>query len=228
MRRVLRTLGRLRFTIMLAVILIVVQTVSRRRAEDARMLRRFGTTWHLLVSGQLWRLATGVLVQGTPGIRWSIMVPFLWVGVAEWFLGWRRTGTLFFLTDWLSTVPILIVLRIHSAHSAWAAMEIRRLDCGSSAAIYGTLAGFCASRRGPNAWIGPTLALQSLVTIWLTNRRFFDVQHLVASCVGVGFGLWFGRHPRTLEPERIRGNGPASDSHGQTRMRPLAGAHFGG
>ena len=196
MKHVLCIFGRLRFTIVVATCLIVVQILSHQRVDDVRMVRRFGTSWELLTGGQVWRLATGVLVQGTPGIRWSIMVPFLWVGVAEWHLGWLRTGTVFFLTDWLSTVPILTVLRIHARHSTWAAAQISHLDCGTSAAIYGTLAAFCASRRGANAWIGPTLALQSLVTIWLTNRRLFDVQHIVASCVGVAFGLWFGRHQR--------------------------------
>ena len=33
--------------------------------------------------------------------------------------------------------------------------------------------------------------MQSLITIWLTNRRLFDIQHVVAAAVGIGFGLWF-------------------------------------
>ncbi|MEO6123487.1 MAG: hypothetical protein ABIR32_07225, partial [Ilumatobacteraceae bacterium] len=68
-------------------------------------------------------------------------------------------------------------------------------------AIYGTLAALCASRRGPNAWLAPTIVIQSLVTIWLINRRLFDIQHVVAASVGIGFGLWFAHHPRTTPPE---------------------------
>ncbi|MEP7203755.1 MAG: hypothetical protein ABI894_14160 [Ilumatobacteraceae bacterium] len=187
----IRVLGRLRFTLALAAVLVTTQLVLHDRVLHHRMVGWFGTRWQLLLHGQVWRLATAVLVEDQPGIRWSIMVPFLWVGVAEWHLGWRRTGLVFFLTDWLSTVPVLIVLRIASAHSVWSATELARLDVGTSSAIYGTLAAFCASRRGSNAWLAPTIVMQSLITIWLTNRRLFDIQHLVAAGVGIGFGLWF-------------------------------------
>ena len=187
----IRLLGRLRFTLAVAAVLVTTQLMVHDRSLHLRMVGWFGITWKLLLHGQVWRLATAVLVEDQPGIRWSIMVPFLWVGVAEWHLGWRRTGFVFFLTDWLSTVPVLIVLRIASAHSTWSATELARLDVGTSSAIYGTLAAFCASRRGSNAWLAPTIVMQSLITIWLTNRRLFDIQHVVAAGVGIGFGLWF-------------------------------------
>ena len=187
----IRVLGRLRFTLAVAAVLVTTQLMVHDRSLHRRMVGWFGTTWQLLLHGQVWRLATAVLVEDQPGIRWSIMVPFLWVGVAEWHLGWRRTGLVFFLTDWLSTVPVLIVLRIASAHSVWSATELARLDVGTSSAIYGTLAAFCASRRGSNAWLAPTIVMQSLITIWLTNRRLFDIQHVVAAGVGIGLGLWF-------------------------------------
>ena len=190
-----RVVARLRFTIAIAMILVATQLIAADQAMHRRLVRDLGTTWNLLVGGQVWRLATAVMVEDQPGIRWSIIVPFIWVGVAEWYFGWRRTCTVFFLTDWLSTIVILVVLRIAANHSSWSAAEIAMLDCGTSAAIYGTIAAFCASRRGPNAWIGPTLVVQSLVTIWLTNRRLFDVEHLGAAAVGICFGLWFGTHP---------------------------------
>ncbi len=189
----IRVLGRLRFTLAVACVLIAAQLFSHDRAQNRQMIGWFGTTWNLLLHGEVWRLATAVLVEDQPGIRWSIMVPFLWVGVAEWHLGWRRIGLVFFLTDWLSTVPVLIGLRIASSHSAWSAGELARLDVGTSSAIYGTLAAFCASRRGTNAWLAPTIVMQSLITIWLTNRRLFDVQHVLAASVGIGCGLWFAR-----------------------------------
>jgi hypothetical protein len=162
-----------------------------------------GINWHTLATAQWWRLITDTLVQGRPGLRWSILIPFMWVGVAEWHLGWRRTGAAFFVTDWLSTVPTLLVLHVASSHSAWSLQQAVRFDGGSSAAIYGTLATFCASRRGPNSWIAPTLLVQSMVTIWLTNHRLFDIQHLVSIGVGLVMGFVFFRHQDSRSSERL-------------------------
>ena len=188
-RQVAQPLLRLRFTLLIGVVVLTIQLSLSSPATHARAVRTLGTNWHTLVTGHVWRLVTGVLTEDQPGLRWSILIPFIWVGVAEWYLGWRRTSVVFFLSDWLSTIPVLIVLRIASAHSLWSAGEIVRFDCGSSSAIFGTLAAFCASRRGPNWWIAPALLVQSMVTIWLTNHRLSDVQHLVAIGVGLAFGV---------------------------------------
>jgi hypothetical protein len=197
-RRAVQPILRLRFTLVLGMVVLAIQLSLSSPATHARAVRTFGTNWHTLVTGHLWRLVTGVLTEDQPGVRWSILIPFIWVGVAEWYLGWRRTSVVFFLSDWLSTIPVLIVLRVASAHSVWSAREIVRFDCGSSSAIFGTIAAFCASRRGPNWWIAPALLVQSMVTIWLTNRRLSDVQHLVAIGVGLGFGLAMRR---SMPPE---------------------------
>jgi len=195
LRRFGTVAGRLRFTGLLALILIALQRSSGRLHTTRAMMRTFGINWHTLATAQWWRLITDVLIQGQPGLRWSILIPFLWVGVSEWHLGWRRTGTAFFVTDLMSTVPTLVVLHLASAHRTWSLQQANRFDGGSSAAIYGTLATFCASRRGPNSWIAPALLVQSMVTIWLTNRRLFDIQHLVAIGVGLVIGLVFFREP---------------------------------
>jgi len=192
-------LARLPFTLMLTAVLLLFQELPRGARTNAEVVREFGINWRTLSTGQVWRLVTDVLVQGAHGLRWSIMIPFLWVGVAEWHLGWRRTATTFFVTDWVSTISTLIVLRVASPHSHWSAQQIARFDSGSSAAIYGTLAAFCASRRGPNSWVAPALLVQSFVTIWLTNRRLFDVQHLIAIAVGLVLGVVFRRNDRRAE-----------------------------
>lgn len=184
-----QVVGRLRFSLLLGTVVLALQLLLGAPRSHRDAVRSLGINWTSFASGQLWRLVTDVLVQDRPGLRWSILVPFLWVGVAEWHLGWRVTAAAYFVTDGLSTVPTLIVLRIASAKSTWSAEQISRFDCGSSAAIYGTLAAFCASRRGPNAWIGPVLLVQTMTTIWLTNHRLFDVQHLVSIGVGLVIGL---------------------------------------
>jgi len=38
-----------------------------------------------------------------------------------------------------------------------------------------------------------------MVTIWLTNRRLFDVQHLIAIGVGLVIGFVFFREPVAVE-----------------------------
>lgn len=184
-----RVVGRLRFSLLLGTVVLALQLLLGAPRTHREAVRSLGINWNSLASGQFWRLVTDVLIQDRPGLRWSILVPFLWVGVAEWHLGWRVTATAYFVADWLGTVPTLIVLRIASTKSTWSAEQISRFDCGSSAAIYGTLAAFCASRRGPNAWIGPVLLVQTMTTIWLTNHRLFDVQHLVSIGVGLAIGL---------------------------------------
>jgi hypothetical protein len=193
--------GRLRFSLVLTGVLLLFQKLPGGTRSNANAVRTFGINWHTFATGQWWRLVTDVLIQGRAGLRWSILVPFVWVGVSEWHLGWRRTAIAYFVTDWLSTVPTLIALRIASTHSHWSAQQITIFDCGSSAAIYGTLAAFCASRRGPNSWIAPVLLVQTMITIWLTNHRLFDVQHLLSIAAGLVLGVAFFRrddHPAVL------------------------------
>lgn len=190
-----RVIGRLRFSLLIGAVVLSLQMMPGGTSANAGAVRSLGINWHTLTTGQIWRLVTDILIEGRAGLRWSILIPFLWVGVAEWHLGWRTTAIAFFVTDWLSTVPTLIVLRLASPHSIWSAQQIARFDSGSSSAIYGTLAAFCASRRGPNTWIAPVLLVQTMVTIWLTNHRLFDVQHLLSIAVGLLIGIAAGRTP---------------------------------
>jgi hypothetical protein len=194
-----KRLLRLRFTVAIGSVVLALQIALRDPARHARGVRALGTNWATLTSGEVWRLVTGVLTQDQPWLRWSILLPFAWVGIAEWHLGWRMTALSFFVCDLVSTIGTLVVLRIAAPHSEWATEQITRFDCGSSAAIYGTLAAFCASRRGPNAWIAPVLLVQSMVTIWLVDRRLSDVQHLIAVAVGLLLGVAFGRTTRDAD-----------------------------
>jgi hypothetical protein len=205
-RRAAQLISRLRFTLLIGVVVLAIQLSLSSPSTHARAVRALGTNWHTLASGRVWRLVTGVLTEDQPGVRWSILIPFFWVGVAEWYLGWRRTAIVFFVSDWLSTIPVLVVLRLASTHSVWSAQEIAQFDCGSSSAIFGTLAAFCATRRGPNAWIAPAILVQSMITIWLTNHRLSDVQHLVAIGIGLALGLMMRRRSsRAAAPAGIDG-----------------------
>ncbi len=198
-----RIMLRLRFTALVAAVVIAMQLLPGGWTTNEVAVRRLGINWSTLASGQIWRLVTDIFVQGHPGLRWSVLIPFLWVGVTEWHLGWRITAIAFFVTDWLSTVSILAALRLASTHSQWSLQEIWRFDSGSSAAIYGTLAAFCGSRRGPDAWIGPVLLIQMMAAIWLTDRRLFDVQHLVSIGVGLLIGFVAAARSRTPDLDRL-------------------------
>ena len=187
---------RLPFTLMIGAVVLGVQLSSAGRTSHARAVRWLGTNWHTLATGQVWRLVTGVLTEDKAGLRLSILVPFVWVGIAEWHLGWRRTAVAYFVTDSLSTVSVLVVLRLASTHSLWSAQQIARFDCGSSAAIYGTLALYCASRIGPNAWLASVILVQMAVTMLLTDHRVQDIQHVVAISLSLVLGLAFRRRDR--------------------------------
>lgn len=196
---------RLRFTLLIGAVALAVQLTLADPTTHTRAVRTLGTNWHTLATGQLWRLVTGILTEDKPGLRWSILFPFVWVGVAEWYLGWRRTAVVFFVSDWLSTVPVLVVLRLASTHSLWSAQEILKFDCGSSSAIFGTLAAFCASRRGPNAWIAPAVLVQAMLTMVLTDHRVADVQHLVAVGIGLVLGVAKRRDSSAAEAASLAG-----------------------
>ena len=83
----MNSVERLRLTLSLAIVLVTLQRwPGGAKSANARM-RMLGINWHTLATAQWWRLVTDVLVHGRPGLRWSILIPFVWVGAAEWHLG---------------------------------------------------------------------------------------------------------------------------------------------
>jgi hypothetical protein len=179
--------------------LLAIQFSTAGAVAHRRAIRELGVNWPALADGQFWRLLTNVLVEDKPGMRLSILLPFVWVPVAELWLGWRRTAIAFFGADVVASSIAFVGLRIASTRSAWAAAEMVRLDCGTSAAIYGVLAAFAASRRGANWWIPPVLVAQLVVSLWLTTHKLGDAEHVLAATVGLALGLWWRGRPEVID-----------------------------
>ncbi|MEO6629918.1 MAG: phosphatidylglycerol lysyltransferase domain-containing protein, partial [Aquihabitans sp.] len=113
-QRLLRFVRRWRVTLVLGGVvgwLMILTTIDPN--QQIAFERSFGLAWADLVHLQLWRIFTAPLVQTHAGIIWSIvLLVFLIVPVAERRLGTRLTVMVFFLGDALSTIPILVALRV--------------------------------------------------------------------------------------------------------------------
>ena len=100
----------------------------------AQLLHHFGLDWHQLATDQLWRLVTAPLLQTSVGFAWSnLLLLAVVVPLAEWRLGSRTTPLIFFGGEWLSTVPLLLGLRLAATGNDQAAQLAATPDVGSSA-----------------------------------------------------------------------------------------------
>jgi hypothetical protein len=108
----------------------------------------------------------------------AVVVPPL----AEWRLGSRTTPLIFFGGDWLSTVPILLGLRLAAAGSGHAAELAATPDVGSSAGGW-ALAAALAWSSPPGRWrrLAVAAVLGGLTIVAVTYHRLFDIQHLTSA-----------------------------------------------
>lgn len=145
-----------------------------------------GSSWELLVHGQVWRLVTSPIVQASPGLVWFNLllgtVVFL-VVEARW--GSRRAGLLFFVGDLVGSVPVLLATRLMAAAgSSSAVAHLTTLDNGTSSGTWALVAAIAwmlpPGRRRTSAVAALLLGLS--ITLWL-GQELFDVQHL-ASALG--------------------------------------------
>ena len=155
-------------------------------------------SWEYLEAFQLHRLALSPLVQTTAGcsglffIALLLLIPF-----CELRTGWKRTAAIFFLGDWLSTLPILLVLRIVGRLGDERALALAsQPDSGSSSAAFACAAALAMTL--PGAWrlaaIGTLFAGLSYWALLFTRQS--DVQHLLAAAIGAGLMLLIAPRPK--------------------------------
>ncbi len=172
-----------------------------------QLLRHFGLAWRDLLRFQWWRVATSPLVQTGSGLAWgNVVLLAVLPPLAEWRLGSRRSVVVFALSDWLSTLPVLLGVRLAAAlGSDAAARTLLVRDGGSSSGTWG-LAAALAWRLSGKRWrwpmIGALLAYQVVFMVW--RHRLFDVQHAGAIMASVAVSATF-EHPgwwrrRTVTP----------------------------
>lgn len=195
-RRMVQVARRYPFSTALIGVELWLMTVTSVDTDLERfLLRHFGLSWTSLARFQWWRLVTAALVEPRGGFVWGNVFLVGLVPLVEWRLGSRRTITGFFLGDWLSTVPVLAVLRLAGALGSGAALTAAfKHDAGPSAAAYAVLAAVVVSipnRRLRVLTLG--VVLLSILVPLAVYTRLFDVQHLVAAGVGVVMGrIWAG------------------------------------
>jgi hypothetical protein len=151
------------------------------------LLRRFGTDWQQLATGELWRLVTAPLLPALAGFAWSNLVLLAVMPLAEWRLGSRTTPLVFFAGDWLGTIPVLLGLELAAtAGNAHAAQLAAMPDAGSSAGGW-ALAAALAWSLPSGRWRRATLSamLGGLAIIAVAYHRLFDVQHLISATLVV-------------------------------------------
>jgi membrane associated rhomboid family serine protease len=149
----------------------------------AQLLAAGGSSWDLLVRGQLWRLLTSPVVQASPGWVWVNLllgaVAFTW---AEGRLGSRRTAAVFFLGDLVGSVPVLLGTRLLAALGVGAAAaQLSVLDGGSSAgtwALLGSAVWASTSGRRRRAAVAGLLVV--LLAALVLDRGLADIQHLAS------------------------------------------------
>lgn len=165
------------------------------------LLTRFGLNWPDLVHGQVWRIVTSVLIPPRAGLVPGDLALMCAVPILEWRLRSRRTVTVFFLGDWISSLPALAVLRMLAPFGNTAAtVAVAKHDAGLSAGAYALLTMFALSLpggslpRGRTRTVVITLVVTSVIGPLVWYRRLFDLQHLVA--VGAGWLLKPPSSPR--------------------------------
>jgi MFS family permease len=162
------------------------------------LLRHFGLSWPDLLHVQVWRLATATLVQPVPGLLWSnFLLLAMVLPLAELRIGSLRTIAAFFLGDWASTVPVLLILRIAAGLGNSAALHnLVSRDSGSSSAAF-AVAGVLAMAVPHRTWrrVAVVVVFSWNVIPLIVHTRLFDGQHVLATAVGVVLALRWERRP---------------------------------
>lgn len=164
------------------------------------LVRHFALGWNDLLHLQLWRQPTAQLLQTRPGWVFSNLLLLVAVlPLAERRLGSLRTIVLFFGGDALSTIPVLVGLRLATAlGSEPAAHALARRDGGLSSGAW-VLAAALAWTMPKGRLRNAVLAGEGLVLVGLVafRHRLFDLQHLVAALAGIGLIAVLNRRRRT-------------------------------
>lgn len=193
-RALVATGRRLPFTVAVSVVLVTLQVVTQLDRDSYDGLRSALTyNWvDITHHWQLHRLVTAIFVQDGHGIRFGILTLIPLLAGSEYVLRSKRTIAAFFMGDLISSVTILLVLRLAAAQGSHvAAHNLVERDGGTSSAMFAAIAaatfGLPATGKTMNRW--RRSAIWALTIFLFANailfHRLFDVQHLVAAGVGV-------------------------------------------
>lgn len=179
------------------------------------IMRHFGLGWRDLARLQLWRLPSSQLVQDRAGFVWAnVALCLIILPIAEWTIRSRRTVAIFFLGDWISTVPVLIAVRLAAANgNADAIQIIRGRDSGPSAGAWALAAAVAVSiqnRTTRRVVVGGVFVF--LVVAVVFHHRLFDVQHLLSATVTAIFVWVMARRKQPAEADHAPQNANTVDA----------------
>ena len=179
------------------------------------ILRHFGLGWHDLARLQLWRLPSSQFVQDRVGFVWAnVALCLLILPIAEWTIRSRRTVAIFFLGDWISTVPVLIAVRLAAANGNTEAMQIiRGRDSGPSSGAWALAAAVAVSienRTARRILLGGVFAF--LIVAVVVHHRLFDIQHLLSATVTATFVRAMARRNQPAGAEKSSQNPSTADT----------------
>ena len=191
--RLRSTAERLPFTLTIASITVWLMAATAFDKDGyPALLRLFGLGWHDLVHLQLWRLPTAQLLQTRPGFVWgNVALCFLALPAAEWRLGTTKTIAYFYGCDWISSVVVLIGVRIAAAGGqARAAVILAARDAGPSAGAWALVIATTLSFSNAQIRRSATgIAMTFLVASVAIHHRLFDTQHLLSASLALGATL---------------------------------------
>lgn len=176
--------------IVAALVLAIGFGPGRTATSHLRLTAHFGLRWADLAH-QPWRLATALFVQTKPGVRPTIALLLAMFPLVERRIGSRLTMVAMLFGDWISTIGVMLGLRIAAAnHSNWAAAELALRDGGISSGLHAvTAAAIAASRPSRGRCAAGAITLIWMVQRLVWGRQLFDIQHAAAALIGAGIGV---------------------------------------
>jgi lysylphosphatidylglycerol synthetase-like protein (DUF2156 family) len=174
------------------------------------LLERFGLAYRDLARVEWWRVPTSPVIEPRAGFVWTnIVLLALVLPIAERRLRTLRTVAIFFIGDFVASVPTLFVLRLAGVlGNDVARLDAFMRDAGPSAGCWALIAAVAVqigSRRW--RWIASAAVFGGLAVAVVVFQRLFDVQHLVAAGSGAVCGTVLGLPSApAVGPSRSRGD----------------------
>lgn len=197
-------------------------------ARSNRLLQLFGLRWDdLRFPGQWYRIFTSPYVQPAGDLGFSLLVVLALFTLSEHRFGTKRTMVTFVLTDVLSTLLILFVLRGFELRGWRWTSVIHERDGGASSGSIGVVVLLIASTT--RTWlrrIMATLLVMALLVSLVWSRELADRQHAIAALVSLGLVAGERRAERRRLSAKSAHTDPSQISeefHGGATARPKRG-----
>jgi hypothetical protein len=169
--------------------------------------QHFALAWPDLARLEVHRIMVSPLIQTSAGFSPTVTgLVIVAIPLAELRGGAIGLGLAFFGSDWLSTIPILLLLKLAGdfGNDSAAALAARP-DSGSSSGGFGCLAFACVTL--PLRWrVAGLGGFAVYFAVRLTGwHELSDFQHLAATLLGLGSGWLLTGNSVLPEPRKSRG-----------------------